>query len=462
MPSSNTPENQPRAGESTSSLTQTQVRRSLKASILDGSFYAVMQGLTQNYITPFALVMKATTGQIGLLSSIPNGMMSLAQLVGPMFSERLGSRRRLVMLMGLLHAMMWLPILLIPFVFSSHQVTWLIAFMSLSTIFDAISQPAWGSMMADLVPEDIRGRFFGNRNRIAGIISGVFAYVAAGILQILTGNPRLAFAVIFLGATAARIVSFYYLSQMVEPVTATIAKKVHTSIWEISKTLPSSNIGKFIIFCALFNFSVMLSGPFFSPYMLEELGFNYVIYSIINSASGIATIVFLSWWGKRTDKAGNIIILRITAFMVPFIPVAWAVSQNFWWLIAAQVFSGFAWAGFQLASSLFIYDASPPDNRSRYIAVYNSLSFLGFSLGSLAGGLVLPILPPVAGSQYLSIFLLSGFVRLLFVALLVTQITEVRHVPVFNARTILLDDVNPGKLKKIAGKIDRILKNKKG
>jgi len=420
-----------------------------------------MQGLTQNYITPFALVMKATTGQIGLLSSIPNGMMSLAQLVAPMFSERLGSRRNLVILMGLMQSLMWLPILLIPYVFSVHQVTWLIAFMSISTIFDAISQPAWGSMMADLVPEDTRGRFFGNRNRITGLISGVFSYVAAGTLQLLTGNPRLAFTMIFLGAMVARFFSLYYLSRMVEPITTTITKKNHTGIREISKTLPSSNIGKFIIFCALFNFSVMLSSPFFSPYMLEELGFNYIIYSIINSASGIATIVSLSWWGKRTDKAGNIIILRITAFMVPFIPVAWTVSRNFWWLIATQVFSGFAWAGFQLASSLFIYDASPPDNRTRYIAIYNALNFLGFSLGALTGGLVLPVLPRIAGSQYLSVFLLSGFVRLLFVVLLVTHIKEVRHVPVFNARTILLEDVNPDKLKSFAGKIDRFLKNKK-
>ncbi|MDD5189648.1 MAG: MFS transporter, partial [Dehalococcoidales bacterium] len=323
-----------------------------------------MQGLTQNYITPFALVMKATTAQIGLLSTVPNLLMSAAQLVAPTLSERLGSRRGLVMLMALFHALMWIPILLIPFIFSTNQVMWLITFMTISTMFDATSQPAWGSMMADLVPEEVRGKYFGNRNRIAGLVAGAFSYVAAGILQVLTGNPRLAFSIIFIGAITARLCSLYFLSRMEEPTFKNIARKTQANIWQIGKTLPATNIGKFIIFCALFNFSVMLSGPFFSPYMLKELKFNYVIYSIINSAAGLATIAFLSWWGKRTDKAGNIKILRITAFMVPFVPIAWVISTNFGWLIFAQIYSGFAWAGFQLPSSLFIYDASPQENRT--------------------------------------------------------------------------------------------------
>ncbi len=436
-----------------SNLSKDQVKKSLKASIMDGSAYAAMLGLTQNYITPFALIMKATTAQIGLLSGIPNGMMSIAQLFAPILSEKLGSRKGLVMLMAFFHALMWVPILLIPYIFSTNQVMWLITFMSLSTIFDATSQPAWGSMMADLVPEEIRGKYFGRRNRISGLVAGLFSYIAAGILQLLTGNPRLAFSVIFIGAMFGRLVSLYFLSRMEEPTFTTITKKVHTSIWEIGKRLPSTNVGKFIIFCAMFNFSVMLSGPFFSPYMLKELKLNYVIYSIINSASALATIAFLSWWGKRTDKAGNIKILKITAFLVPFVPIAWTVSHNFWWLIGAQIFSGFTWAGFQLASSLFIFDASPQDNRIRYIAIYNALSFLGFSLGSFTGGFVIPLLPQIHGSSFLSMFLLSGVIRLIIVALFVNQIKEVREVPVYRNRDLLLDDVSPSKLKSVGRKI---------
>ena len=39
-----------------------QVNKSLKYSIVDGSAHSAMLGLTQDYIVPLALALKATTG----------------------------------------------------------------------------------------------------------------------------------------------------------------------------------------------------------------------------------------------------------------------------------------------------------------------------------------------------------------------------------------------------------------
>ncbi len=102
-----------------------------------------MAGLTLNYITPFALTMKATTAQIGLLSSIPNFTMSLVQLAAPALSERAGSRKGFILPVVFLHALMWLPMLLIPYLFHSNQVWWLILFQTLGTAFDSMSNPPY-------------------------------------------------------------------------------------------------------------------------------------------------------------------------------------------------------------------------------------------------------------------------------------------------------------------------------
>ena len=363
-----------------------------------------MLGLTQNYITPYALTMKASTQQIGLLTSVPSFTMAAAQFAAPALAERVGSRKGFILRMALMQAWMWLPILLIPYLFHTHQVWWLIAFMTLSTAFDAALNPVWGSMMADLVPREIRGRYFGLRNRITGFVSMAFSYVAGGILQALTGNTNLAFTIIFIGAIASRLVSFYFLSQMYEPLSPATEKRGHDGMLKIARGLFSTNIGKFIIFCALINFSATIAGPFFSPYMLRDLRFSYIVYTIINSVAGLATVGSMTWWGKRMDRAGSIKVLKITSLFVPFVPIGWALSHSLWWLIGMQLFSGFAWAGFQLASSVFIFDAAPQHNRTRYIALYNSLIFLGVSVGSLTGGIVAPLLPPFKGSYFLSIF----------------------------------------------------------
>jgi len=423
-----------------SNLSEEQVKKSLKNSILDGSAYSVMLGLTQNYITPYALTMKASIQQIGLLTSVPNFTMAATQFAAPAFSERMGSRKGFILPMVLMHALMWLPILLIPYLFQTHQVWWLIAFMTLSTAFDSALNPAWGSMMADLVPAQIRGRFFGLRNRITAFVSLAFAYAAGGILQLLTGNTTLAFTIIFTGAMASRLISFYFLSQMYEPLSPATEKRGHDGLLKIARGLFSTNIGMFIIFCALINFTTTVAGPFFSPYMLVDLHFNYIVYTIMNSVAGLATVVFMTWWGKRIDRAGSIKVLKITSLFVPFVPLGWALNHSLWWLTVMQIFSGFAWAGFQLSSGVFIFDAAPPQNRTRYIALYNSLIFLGVSVGSLTGGIVAPLLPPFMGSHFLSIFIVSGLARLAVALFFLPRIKEVRKVPQIEARELLFSD----------------------
>jgi len=421
-----------------------------------------MSGLTLNYITPYALTMNATTAQVGLLSSIPNFTMSLVQLAAPTLSERAGSRKGFILPVVFINALMWLPILLIPYVFHSNQVWWLILFQTLVTAFDSMSNPPWGSMMADLVQRELRGRFFGNRNRIMGLVSMLFSFMAGGILQLFTGNTNLAFSIIFTGAIVSRLASFYFLLQMNEPLFPTIDKKKHDSLLKISRGLFSTNIGRFIVYCSLINLTTLIAGPFFTPYMLRELKFNYITYTIINAVATLTTIGFMTWWGRRTDKAGSIKIMKLTSFLIPFVPIMWLVSGSFYWIILAQILSGFAWSGFQLSSNIFIYDASPQENRTRFIALYNALTFLGISLGSLAGGFIAPHLPLIKGSYFLSIFLLSGLMRLVVVFLFLSRITEVRDVPPVTIKELLLQGFHFSQVKNFRKTISKYLHQERG
>ena len=134
------------------------VRKSLRYSVLDGSAYAAMIGLTQNFITPLALELKASTFQIGLLSSVPNFTTAMAQLAAPNLSERAGSRKGFIIPVILAHALMFIPILLVPYIFHVSAVWWLIGFVTISVVLGSITFPPWGSMMADLVPKRLRGR----------------------------------------------------------------------------------------------------------------------------------------------------------------------------------------------------------------------------------------------------------------------------------------------------------------
>jgi len=408
--------------------TRLKVRRSLRLNVLDGAAAFAMAGLTQNYITPFALALKATTAQIGLLSSFPSFATAFSQLAAPALVSRAGTRKRVILPVVLMHALMWLPIFLLPYFLHDSAVWWLIGVFTIGGVFGALANAPWGSMMADLVHEDIRGRYFSFRGRINTFTFLAFSLIGGSLLQLFARNVFIGFAIIFGGAMVFRLLSFNFLSRMYEPPIA--REKPNTaSLPHMIGSLGGSNFGRFTLFVGLIYFAIMIAGAFFSVYMLRDLKLSYLTFTLINASSTVSTIVFLPFWGRRADRAGNLKILRITGCLLPAIPMLWLVSTNPVYLMCANAFSGFVWSGFDLSCGNFLYDASAPETRTRQIAVFNCIVNVSLSLGALAGGYIAPHLPVTLGYQLRTLFTLSGVLRVVAIFLVLRTVAEVRHVP---------------------------------
>jgi MFS family permease len=403
------------------------VNKSLSYSVMDGAAFSAMLGLTQSYISPFALALKATTAQIGLLTSIPSLMMAISQLAAPTLVNKAGSRKAMILPAVALHAVLWLPIFLVPLLMPTLKVWWLIGLVALSTVAGAIANPAWGSMMADLVPQRIRGRYFSSRGRISNIVALVFGFAGGGILQLVGSNVFRGFEILFAGAMVFRMVSLYFLNKMYEPPATSTSGQLN--LLGMLKDVGSSNLGRFTLFVALMSFCTNISAPFFTVYMLRDLHFSYLSFVIVNTAGSLATILFVTYWGRRADRAGNVRIIRIACVLVPLVPIAWLISKHVWFLVIVQTFASFAWAGFDLANMNFVYDAAPPEERTRRIALFNAMNGTAVCLGAITGGLLATRLPPLFGYSLLSLFALSGVLRAIVGGFLLRRVQEVRHVP---------------------------------
>ncbi|MCM8797369.1 MAG: hypothetical protein NC923_05805 [Candidatus Omnitrophica bacterium] len=88
------------------------LKKSLIASFWDGIFASCMVGLTNDYIAPYALALKANTSQIGVLSALPNLAASLAQLKTADLTEKLKSRKKIINIFVFSHALAGIPIIL--------------------------------------------------------------------------------------------------------------------------------------------------------------------------------------------------------------------------------------------------------------------------------------------------------------------------------------------------------------
>lgn len=405
------------------------IKKSLKYSIYDGAANGLSDGSGVSYISPFAIALKSSDNQIALLSSVPSLIAPLFQLLDTKAIQKLKSRKKIVLFSALMQGVMWIPIILIPFLFLKNGPVILIITFSIFAVFGSFLGPVWASWMGDLVSEKKRGRFFGNRSKIAGLVSLIASLIAGFFLDIFPKNEVfVGFAILFIIALFARLTSIFFLSKKYEPKFE-IEEKYQFSIFQFVKKMPHNNFGKFTIYTTIMMFAVFVASPFFSVYMLKELNLNYTTYTIVQVASSIASLVALPLWGKFADKYGNIPVTKICGLLVPVVPILWLFSSNTIYLLVIQVYSGIVWAGFNLSTSNFVYDSTTPQRRTSCLAYLNVLNGIGIFVGSTVGGLLATHLDIKSVSVYLVIFLISAILRIASSVFMLPKLREVRVIP---------------------------------
>ncbi len=404
------------------------IKKSLKYSVLDGAFAASMIGFGESFFGAFAVFLKANNIHIGLLSSLPLLLGSLSQMFSNRLIKLLRSRKVLVTSAAFLQGVMYIPVAFV-FFFGTMKVVYLVFFACLYWIFGMILSPAWNSWMGDLVDEKKRGTYFGRRSKITG--SATFlAYMAAGyILQRYADNPALeytGFVIIFCLAFSSRMLSVSFLMKKYEPPYE-VVHAAEFGFWEFIKQARFRNYGLFVIYLSTMNASVYISAPFFTPYMLYDLKIDYMTFAVINAAAIITKIFFLPVWGRSSDRFGTRKVLGLTGFLMPFTPILWMFSHDFYYLIIIQVYSGFIWAGFEIASFNFIFDTTTPQKRATAIAYFNVINGIAIFTGAMIGGLIVRY-NTVFWSKYIFVFVLSGVVRYIVSFLFIPKLKEVRQV----------------------------------
>ncbi|MFX1592737.1 MAG: MFS transporter, partial [Promethearchaeota archaeon] len=213
----------------------------------------------------------------------------------------------------------------------------------------------------------------------------------------------------------------------------------HISIGQFIKEISKSNIGKFTLFISLLTFGQWIAKPFFSVYMLTQLNFEYSLFMTINLSSALIGLIFFPLIGRFADKFGNVMLLRIGAIIIPFLPLFWIIYYNpLQIFLGIQILSGIGWTAFNLATSNFIYDNIPSKRRGKYIAIYNSLIGLSIMGGGLLGSVLVSIIDFTFMNSYHFIFLLSGILRIAVVLGLLRKIKEVRvsTKPILNIKNL--------------------------
>ena len=402
------------------------VKKSLRYSLFDGAAFAVMDGMTASFLTPFAVALNASVQMIAALTYIPQLLGAFFQLFAARLVELIRDRKRILVASSLLHAFLWIPLLLVPYA-SQNQRYLLIVYVTLQTIIAQIMNPVWNSLMGDIVPKYERGRFFGLRSKIVGASSFVAAIIAGLILNYSSKmHPFLGFTILFVIAFAARLLTAIFKNMMYNPE-PDLAHEEKFSLIDFVKRMDKTNYGHFVIYLSLFKLAVNIASPFFAVYMLRDLNFTYIQFTLVIAAEMIASFISMGVWGKLIDNKGTKFVLYISGILTPLIPMFWLFSRNFYYLCIVEIFSGIAWAGFNLSSSNFIFDAVQPENRVRCIAYFKFFEGLAVFAGALLGGFLINHIPAwIFISSIPFVFLISGILRLIVSVVFIPTLKEAR------------------------------------
>nr|MBN2278205.1 MFS transporter [candidate division Zixibacteria bacterium] len=397
------------------------MRRWLTILTVEGSLATVFITLTGGaFLTGLALMLGANDFEIGLLAAIPF-FAQVAQLFSAYLIDRTGRRKQITIWFSAIARQSWWLLVPILVFGGSWRLEAMIAIVIISNIAIMIATVGWMSWVADLVPDKIRGRYFGTRSA-AVALSTIVSTLAGGIILDQYGPIDLentGFAILIASACVFALAAVILLNRVPDPATRIAPPPVNLSY--LFKPLKNKDFRQLTKVFIGWNLAIGIAAPFFAPHMLNYLGMNFTMISLYSAAAAVVAILLNKPWGKLIDRFGCKPVVVFCAFGISAIPLIWLFLNpgNRWILIPEVIYSAILWTGFNLAAFNIPIANSPRGERTIYLAMFALLTGLAFFVASIIGGIIAQSLIDftwMVGSQriinYQILFAVSSLLRM--------------------------------------------------
>ncbi|MBN2102385.1 MAG: MFS transporter [Candidatus Aenigmarchaeota archaeon] len=354
--------------------------------MVEAIFSETSHSIKSRFLTPLAVFLNASASQIGALSAFSSLAAICGQIPGSYAVSRISGKKIWIISNIFARSVAMFVLALIALYQWESSITILVLMGAMISFFVAFREPSVSSSLADMVPKNSRGPFFGRRDSIISLIS-VFIVLTAGLALKMFGFP-----VIFIAGGIAGLLS-------IPPILRMRIKDGERSysFRKLIRISPSDSITSlkvnkqlvyFTLYIALVRFGIGIGDPFFEVYMLRDIGLDYIAYTAAIVTGIIFDYIFLRYWGKASSHFGSKNILIVTGTLMCFTPLFYSMSTSFAHIILTKVYVGFTFSGFTLMTFSYLLDIAPQRQRYKYIARFNVFKEGGFFLGTSAGTLL--------------------------------------------------------------------------
>lgn len=381
-------------------ITSDDLEHGTRRLMFDAAFATIVGTLNSGVVlVAYALLLGASSTVIGILAAIPF-LTQLLQAPAVLLLERMRSRR-LVSIVALFIARLALPLMaVLGFVENKAlALTLLVIAETVHCAFNAVGACGWNSWIRDLIPEERMGAFFARRTIWATMLGIVGTGLAAAALHFVDpdggggGSPAV-FAALYSIGFVSSLFSTWQLAKVPEPsMPAPVPGRRLRNLF--TQPFKDKDFVKLMRFFASWNFAVNLAAPFFTVFMIKQLGFSAGFVLMMSIVSQLANIVVLRLWGQLSDRFTNKTVLTFAApaFIACIASMSLAGEiggrgATTVYLVVLHVLMGMTSAGVALASSAIGLKLAPRGSGSAYIATNALVTAVAAGIAPLLGGSV--------------------------------------------------------------------------
>ncbi len=420
-------------------LNRLEVMRALRVSIMSGVVSTIAGTLVGGVVqTSFVLWLGGSNMLLGLLMAIPS-FAGLMQMISSYWADKWVSRRKFVLVFAWLSTILWIPLAFVPlFLPHSMRLTAFFSIFLLINIAGTVTAPVATSWLSDLIPASHRGRYFGYRNMLFGLVGTILALPVASFLDMVKKQgflpPHIAYAALFLSASIVSGIALLILRLMAEPPreqapptdTPVAEKKGAAAMLEYYRApFVDKNFRKFLQFQAVLLLGQVFAGPFYMAYEIKVLKLDFIVIQLIGTLLMACNLAGMPVWGYLSDRYGNRAVAGICLGATVVNTMLWAFaiagmpSVSIPVLIVAEAIGGFSWSGVAIAQTNMLIGQSPADKRTIYISTFSAVCGVIGGIAPLLGGFFMQQLSWVnwkigwyTVTNYQLIFVVAGLFRL--------------------------------------------------
>ena len=371
--------------------------RSLRLSVAEGilAMPIVTMSLPVNVFMT-ALVARAfplpmTT--IGLISALPF-VGNFLQIFSAPFLAKWRPPKTVTVTAATLHLVTWVALgILLPWVPRNDPAAaghWLTAWFLVSSFFSAIAGVSWNAWIEEWVPGRLRGKYFGRRNGILQVSTLTFMLVTGWVVA--RWNYAIpAFQAIIAGAAFLRVFSLRWQWRSPTRSRKAAAEAAHPFGRQLRVVLASRSFLLFVAFGAVWSFAANCFGPFYSVFMLDQMGFSAFYVGLTATLSQLGGALSLPAWGQLLDRYGNKSVMTVSLILWQLPNFLWCflTPDNSGLLYAMWLWSGITSAGFVLGQFTILLRLIPVEAKNLAIGLNLAVSSLLAAVAPVAGGWIL-------------------------------------------------------------------------